>query len=278
MNPVVELEGRGENISLRDLGTLLMSFKHETTSTLTSLNTAFNQFRLELQGEMKLVQDEMVEQKNSSDHAWAELEALQAEMLEQKAEIQILKTDVNNLKRNVESEKQKHLHLDFHSRRENLRLIGIKENGDNECVKENGDEDCEKLVRKILDEMGVLRYDLDFHAVHRVPRVVPSQKDKRDTPRQIIMRFTSRKDRDRVWAEKEKIKKCKEFSSCFFVADLPQEVVQERAQLRRTAKRARDILKIKAEVRNDKLVLVESNLRYKLEEIPEYLKSGENKP
>ena len=126
----------------------------------------------------------------------------------------------------------------------------------NECVKANGDEDCEKFVRKILDKMGVLRYGLDFHAVHRVPRVVPSQKDKRDTPRQIIMRFTSRKDRDRVWAGKGKIKKRKEFSSCFFVADLPREVAQERVQLRRIAKRARDILKIKTEVRNDKLVLV----------------------
>ena len=94
--------------------------------------------------------------------------------------------------------------------------------------------------------------------------MVPSQKEKRDTPRQIIMRFTSRKDRDRVWAEKEKIKKCKEFSSCFFVADLPREVAQERAQLRKVPKIARDILKIKAEVRNYKLVLVESNLRYKL--------------
>ena len=92
------------------------------------------------------------------------------------------------------------------------------------------------------------------------------------------MRFTSRKDRDRVWAEKGKIEKCKEFSSCFFVTDLPREVAQERAQLRRIAKRARDIHKIKADVKNNKLVLVESNLRYKLEEIPEYLKSGENKP
>ena len=62
------------------------------------------------------------------------------------------------------------------------------------------------------------------------------------------------------------------------MADLHREVAQERAQLRRIAKRARDIFKIKAEVRNDKSVLVESNLRYKLEEIPEYLKSGESKP
>ena len=64
---------------------------------------------------MKLIRDEMVEQKNSLDRAWAKVDALQAEMMEQKAEIQILKTDVNNLKRNVESEKQKRLHLDFYS-------------------------------------------------------------------------------------------------------------------------------------------------------------------
>ena len=196
----------------------------------------FNKFRLELQGEMKLVRDKMVEQKNSLDRAWADVETWQAEMMEQKAEIQILKTDVNNLKRNVESKKQKRLHLDFYSRRENLRLIGVKENGDDECVKENGDEDCEKLVRNILNEMRVLRHGLDFHAFHRVPRVVPSRTQKENTPRQIIMRFTSRKDRDRIWAEKEKIKKCKEFSGCFFVADLPREVAQERAQLRRIAR------------------------------------------
>ena len=84
MNPLVELEGLGENFGLKDLGTMLLSFKHETTSTLTSLNTVFNQFRLGLQGEMKLVREEMVEQKNSFDRAWAEVEALQAEMMEKK--------------------------------------------------------------------------------------------------------------------------------------------------------------------------------------------------
>ena len=91
MNPLVMLKGLGKNFSLKDRGAPLLSFKHETTNTITSLNTAFNQFRLELQEEMKLIRDEMVEQKNSSDRAWAEVEALQAEMVEQKAEIQILK-------------------------------------------------------------------------------------------------------------------------------------------------------------------------------------------
>ena len=94
------------------------------------------------------------------------LEALQAEMMEQKAEIQILKNDVNNLERNVESELQKRLHLDFYSQRENLRLVGVKENGDDECVKENSDEDCEKLARNILDEMVMASISTRFIAYH----------------------------------------------------------------------------------------------------------------
>ena len=85
---------------------------------------------------------------------------------------------------------------------------GKLENGEDECVKENGDQDCAKLVRKVLDETGVLCHGLDSHAVHCVPEVVPSQTQKHDTPKQIIMRFTSCKDRERVWVEKEKIKKC----------------------------------------------------------------------
>ena len=130
----------------------------------------------------------MVEQKNSLDCAWAEVEALQAEMMEQKAEIEILKTDVNNLKRNVDSEKQKRLHLDFYSRREDLRLIGVKENGDDECVKDIGDEDCEKLVRNILDEMGVLCHGLDFHAAipyHEWYLVKDENKTHQDNPNEI---------------------------------------------------------------------------------------------
>ena len=87
MNPLVELEGLGKNFGLKDLGTHLLSFKHETASILTSPNTAFNQFRLERQREMKLVREEMVKQKNYLDRAWAEVEALQPEMMEQKAEI-----------------------------------------------------------------------------------------------------------------------------------------------------------------------------------------------
>ena len=58
----------------------------------------------------------------------------------------------------MEAKKEKRIQLDMYSRRENLRLIGIEE-------KEEG---AEKTVRGILDEMGALRDNLEFHAVHRV--------------------------------------------------------------------------------------------------------------
>ena len=59
----------------------------------------------------------------------------------------------------MEAEKQKRIQLNMYSMRENLRLIGIQE-------KEQ--EDVEKIVRGVLDEMGVLRDNVEIHAVHRV--------------------------------------------------------------------------------------------------------------
>ena len=103
----------------------------------------------------------------------------------------------------MEFKKQKRIHLDFYPRRRNLRFTGVKENGDNKFGNGNDEEDCEKLARKILDEMGVLRYGIDLHAVYRAPRVVPSQTEKQDTSRKVIMRFTSGKDRDRAWVKKK---------------------------------------------------------------------------
>ena len=58
-----------------------------------------------------------------------------------------------------------------------MRLTGTKENDDEEYVKKNGNEDCEKLVRKILDEMGVLHHGLNFHEVHCIPRVASNQTE-----------------------------------------------------------------------------------------------------
>ena len=112
-----------------------------------------------------------------------------------------LDKQIKTFKAEMEVEKQKRIQLDMYSRRENLRLIGIQE-------KEQ--EDVEKIVRGILDEMGILWDNLEFHVVHRVgvKKQVGQYLDHPDWPRQynrqIIMRFVNRQDQDRVWMNKEK--------------------------------------------------------------------------
>ena len=104
--------------------------------------------------------------------------------------------------------------------------------------------------------MGVLRDNLEFHAVHRVG--VKRQVGEYDHPNgpkqyngQIIMRFVNQQDRDRVWMNKEKIKNSKNYSSAFFTQDFPKEIADERAKLRKIAKNAKDN-NIQVEIRKNK--------------------------
>ena len=101
----------------------------------------------------------------------------------------VWKKSVKFLQAELESEKQKRLQLDFYSRRENLRLVGIKE--------EEGEEP-EDVVREILQQMAVLRENLEFHVVHWVGEKRWLSKDGIQYDRQIIMTFVNRQDRDRM--------------------------------------------------------------------------------
>ena len=115
--------------------------------------------------------------------------------------------------------------------------------------------------------MGLLREGLTFHAVQQVG---PSRSD-RTRPRQVIMRFLVRKDKESVWQNREKLSKSVKFGTFLFTLDYPKEIADERSLLRKIAKRVRDILEIKAEVKRNKLYLVDSGLNYSLKEIPQYL-------
>ena len=75
---------------------------------------------------------------------------------------------------------------------------------------EGEDEDTEQLFIKILVEMGIEAHDMKFHAVHRVgpPRNHRRKHlgNKPTSPRHIIARFLSRKDRIFVWENRGKLK------------------------------------------------------------------------
>ena len=229
-----------------------------------------SEMRLQLQDQIKRVHDDVTAVQTSLSNAWLEIESLKADAEGNKQKIEELDKQVRTLKAEMEAEKHKRLQLDMYLRRENLRLIGIQE-------KEQ--EDVEKIVRGILDEMGVLRDNLEFHAVHRVSvkKQVGEYLDHPDGPkqynRQIIMRFVNRQDRDRVWMNKEKIKNSKNYSSAFFIQDFPKEIADERAKLRKIAKNAKDN-NIQVEIRKNKIFVVSSQMSYGLKEIPDFFKDA----
>ena len=81
------------------------------------------------------------------------------------------------------------------------------------------------------------------------------------------------KGQKRSVTRKENVSKAKKYLGAFFVQDYPREVAAERAQLRKIAKKARDIHKMKVEIKNNKIVMVDSGVSYGLKELPHYLKN-----
>ena len=116
--------------------------------------------------------------------------------------------------------------------------------------------------------MGITREIAGFHAVHRVGPIQHAP-DGRPFRRQIIIRFISRKDRNEVWHRKENMSKAKKYTGAFFVQDYPRKV----AELRKIARKARDIHKMKVEIKYNKNVMVDSGVSYGLKELPQYLKN-----
>ena len=195
-----------ESSGFQQLADMLLSFKEQTNRHLEGISTTMSEMQFQMQGQMKIIVDDVTVMKTSLEGAWVEIEALKSASDQQNATIARLEKSVKSLQAELESEKQKRLHLDFYSRRENLRLVGIEE-------KEG--EKPEGVVREILQQMGVLRENLKFHAVHRVGEKRWLSKDGIQYNRQIIMRFINRQDRDRVWKNKEKILECEKHKHAF---------------------------------------------------------------
>ena len=175
------------------------------------------------------------------------------------------KAEILLLKGQVKKERDRNTRLEQYTRRENIRLLNVKE---------TEDENTEALFRKVLTEMGVNVDGLRFHAVHRVGPVREARQsliaEKRQTPRHIIVRFLCPKDRNMVWESRDKIKETENFREAFFVSDLCKEFAKESYILRQALKITSGKYNIKCHLSNNKLVMTDSGLAYSAEQLPDY--------
>ena len=156
--------------------------------------------------------------------------------------------------------------LEQYTRKENLQLL---------FVPKEDDENCKEVVVRCLTEMGINPVSMNFHAVHRVRKKKPSPTNSTEevSPRQIIVRFISRKDRDNVWENRGKVKNStdKLFENAFFLSNLMKENAAISNKLHKAARRAREKYIMKVTIRNNRLCMVESGMSYGVNEILQFL-------
>ena len=159
------------------------------------------------------------------------------------------------------------LSLEQYTRRENIRLLNVAE---------GEAEDTELLFIKVLVEIGTEAHDIKFRAVHRVgPPRDQTRKcfgNKPPSPRHIIARFLSHKDRNFVWENRGKLKDSENYKEAFSIPDLRKEYAQEGYVLRQARKLAKEKYNTDADIKFNKLVMLDSGLAYSANELPEYLK------
>ena len=135
-----------ENISLKDLFTQINSMKTDIDSGLDKIKTNMESLRLEIQHDMKMMKTDIEEVKRSVNRPSEEIEEMKPLMSKQREDVDDMNSEILLLKEQVKKERERNTRLEQYTRRENIRLLNVKE---------TEDENIEALFKKVLTEMGV---------------------------------------------------------------------------------------------------------------------------
>ena len=214
-----------KEVTLKDVFVQLNCMKRDVDTRFTAVNENMEHIKHQLRNDIKLLRDDLEEIKGSLNNAWEEIHNIKGNMAS--ADIVGMKSEIQILKDQLKVEKDRNVKLEQYTCRENIRLLNVAE---------GKDEDTEKLFIKVLEEVGIETHDIKFHAVHRAgsPRDQRRKRfgNKPPSPRHIIARFLSRKDRNSVWENRKNLKGSENYKGAFFIPDLAKEYAQEGYVLR----------------------------------------------
>ncbi len=161
---------------------------------------------------------DMIELKKSLNNAQTVAEESKKLANKNKLEIESLRTELGNVKAQLQAEKDARLRNECQSRRSNLRIYGVKE-AEGETVHQ-----VEETVQCIFNQK--LRISEDIH-IERCHRLGPKSDISDSKPRPIIIKFSFFKQRDLVWSRKKELKG----ESIFIKEDFPPEIEARRNTL-----------------------------------------------
>ena len=236
----------------------------QTSDGFRQIHKNFNTVKLEIKSEIVAIKTVIRDLEKATEYTQQDVEDLKKkndEQIEEKTilvqRIEELEEQVQSITKELKQERENLINLEQYTRKENLIFNQIQE---------SDDENCKEKIKNILENVGIISNEINFHAVHR-----NGKKRQGTFVRPIIARFVSREDRDLVFYKKKEIKRAN--PNAYITQDYARAIKEERKILIKAMKNGRiqGLTNIKV---LDRFLYV-GNEKFTSKNLPSYLEDEE---
>ena len=113
--------------TIKGLFVQLNMMKRNFERGFSGLRSDIESFQLELQNDLKSLNDRVDKMESSVENPWEEISDVKSNMDSSQQDTENLKATVKSLKTELELQKQRNIKLEQYTRRENIRLLFVEE-------------------------------------------------------------------------------------------------------------------------------------------------------
>ena len=199
---------------------------------------------------------EISDVKESLELSQKDIEDIETKNAELSGKVSELEDENVELKRNASAIERSIAKLEDYSRKENLRVYNVEE---------NGKEDCFEMIKDLFSAVSG-KESVELHAAHRIGKINSRPEGR---PRPIIARLVNRNDRDFLWKNRSRLKDTTRFANIYLDEDLSKASARIRGVLRSARKIAiekRGIEPKQCRIKGESIVI--NGIVYNFAEIP----------
>ena len=202
-------------VTLNAIMDTLSSLGEKMDNNFKKLRDEMEIFKQDLKAEVQALRSTVSELEMAAQMSSSKIESLEASNKSLSLTSQV--KEIDTLRAELKKQKEKVLHMEVYSRRENLIFRNIPE---------SPSENCRELIFDIMTkEMDIETSQMHCHAVHRMGKPIQGR------PRPIIVRFVCREDKEVVFRKRNLLKESIHFPDAYIALDYPSEIQDERAVL-----------------------------------------------
>ena len=204
-------------VTLNAIMDTLSSLGEKMDNNFKKLRDEMEIFKQDLKAEVQALRSTVSELEMAAQMSSSKIESLEASNKSLSLSLASQVKEIDTLRAELKKQKEKVLHMEVYSRRENLIFRNIPE---------SPSENCRELIFDIMTkEMDIETSQMRCHAVHRMGKPIQGR------PRPIIVRFVCREDKEVVFRKRNLLKESIHIPDAYITLDYPSEIQDKRAVL-----------------------------------------------